>query len=104
MPIDYAAIGRRPDIDRMVAEAMAIGRRGNPVERVILHARTAVRGVDLAPLVTFDEAKLARYVQTYAGRLTHRPRDASVAVTRDGFRSPRASRAASPTGAPRPTT
>jgi vancomycin resistance protein YoaR len=85
MAIDYADIGRRPDVDRMVAEAMAVGRDGNPVERVILHARTAVRGVDLAPLVTFDSAKLARYVQTYASRLRVDPRDAVVAAAADGF-------------------
>ena len=85
MPIDYADVGRRPDIDRMVAQAMAIGRGGNAVERVILHARTAVRGVDLEPLVTYDSAKLARYVQTYAGRLRVDPQDATVGVGGDGF-------------------
>jgi vancomycin resistance protein YoaR len=85
MTIDFADVGRRPDIDRMVAEAMAIGRGGNPVQRVILHARTAVRGVDLAPLVTFDEAKLARYVQTYAGRLRIDPKDAGVANGKTAF-------------------
>lgn len=85
MAIDYADVGRRPDTERMVAEAMAIGRGGNPVERVILHARTAVRGVDLAPLVTFDRAKLARHVQTYTGGLRIEPRDASVAVAAKGF-------------------
>jgi vancomycin resistance protein YoaR len=85
MAIDYAAIGRRPNIDAMVAEAMAVGRGGNPVERVILHARTAVRGVDLEPLVTYDVTKLERYVQTYAGRLRVDPRDATVAEAGDGF-------------------
>jgi vancomycin resistance protein YoaR len=69
----------------MVAEAMAVGRSGNPVERVILDARTAVRGVDLVPLLLFDEGRLARYVQTYAARLNIDPRDASVSVTKDGF-------------------
>ncbi|MFL5750000.1 MAG: VanW family protein [Chloroflexota bacterium] len=85
MAIDYAKINRRPDIDRMVAEAMAVGRSGNAVERVILDARTAARGVDLAPLVVFDEARLARYVQTYAGRLRTEPKDAFVTRTKRGF-------------------
>ena len=40
MAIDYDKIDRRPDVDRMVAEAMAVGRNGNAVERVILDART----------------------------------------------------------------
>jgi vancomycin resistance protein YoaR len=85
MAIDYAKIDRRPDIDRMVAEAMAIGRSGNAVERVILDARTAVRGINLAPLVLFDEARLARYVQTYAARLRIDPKDAYVSRTKHGF-------------------
>src|SRR5262245_61774153 len=85
MAIPYAKIDRRPDVERMVAEAMAVGRNGNAVERVILDARTALRGVDIAPLVLFDAQRLARYVQTYAARLTIRPEDASVAVTEEGF-------------------
>lgn len=85
MPIDYADIRRRPDLDAMVGEAMAVGRSGNAVERAILDARTAIKGVDLEPRVVFDEARLARYVQTHAGRLYVEPKDAAVSVTSDGF-------------------
>jgi vancomycin resistance protein YoaR len=85
MAIDYAKIDRRPDIERMVAEAMGVGRSGNAVERVILDARTAVRGVNLAPLILFDEARLARYVQTYAGRLKIEPKNAAVVEKDDAF-------------------
>src|SRR6187399_1884542 len=52
--IPYAELGRRADIDAMVAEAVAVGRAGNPVERVIADAHTALRGVTLTPRVTFD--------------------------------------------------
>ena len=85
MPIPYDKIDRRPDVDRMVAEAMAVGRNGNAVERVILDARTALRGHDIAPILLFDEARLARYVQTYAARLTIHPESASVVPTEEGF-------------------
>jgi vancomycin resistance protein YoaR len=85
MAIDYADIDRRPDLEGMVDEAMAIGRSGNTVERVVLDARTAIRGLDIPPRVLFDEARLARYVQTYAARLTVDPRDAAVAPAKDGF-------------------
>jgi vancomycin resistance protein YoaR len=85
MAIPYDKISRRPDVDAMVAEAMAVGRAGNAVERAILDARTAIRGVELVPRVLLDEAKLARYVQTHAGRLFHDPEDAAVRVTADGF-------------------
>jgi len=85
MAIDYADIGRRADLDGMVAEAMAVGRSGNTVERIILDARTAIRGVDIEPRVVFDEGRLARYVQTYAARVNVDPRDASVEPTKKGF-------------------
>ena len=86
MEIDYADIDRRADIEGMVAEAMAVGRSGNAVERIILDARTAIRGVEIQPRVLFDEARLARYVQTYAGVLNIEPRDASVTSGKDGFK------------------
>jgi vancomycin resistance protein YoaR len=85
MAIDYADIDRRPDIDAMIAEAMAVGRSGNLVERVVLDARTAVRGVALQPRVAIDGSRLARYVQTHAGRLTVDPKDAVVIPTKGGF-------------------
>src|SRR5512134_3331618 len=77
MAIDYEDIKRRPDLDAMIGEAMAVGRSGNAVERAILDARTALRGVDLEPRVAFDAARLARFVQTHAGRLYVEPTDAA---------------------------
>src|SRR5215204_2434400 len=41
--ISFAEIGRGPDVEAMLAEALAVGREGNPVERVIADARTAIR-------------------------------------------------------------
>jgi vancomycin resistance protein YoaR len=84
--ISYATIGRRPDVDAMVEEAMAVGRSGNAVERVILDARTAVRGINLAPRVTFDAARLERLVQIYAARTKVNPKNASVVPVTAGFR------------------
>jgi vancomycin resistance protein YoaR len=85
MTIAYADIDRRPDTDAMVAEAMNVGRSGNTVDRVLSDARTALRGVDLKPIVAFDRARLARYVQTHASRLNVNPKDASVARGKSGF-------------------
>lgn len=86
MAIEYADIDRRPDLDGLVAEAMAVGRSDKAAERIILDARTAIRGFEIQPRVLLDEARLARYIQTYAGRLTVEARDASVATTKDGFK------------------
>jgi vancomycin resistance protein YoaR len=85
MAIDYEDVKRRPDLDAMIGEAMAVGRSGNAVERAILDARTAIRGVDLEPRVAFDAARLARFVQTHAGRLYVEPTDAAVSVADGGF-------------------
>jgi vancomycin resistance protein YoaR len=83
--IDYADVDRRADIEGMVAEAMGTGRSGNAVERVILDVRTAVRGVDIAPRVLFDEARLARYIQTHVARFNVDPKNATVVPTETGF-------------------
>jgi vancomycin resistance protein YoaR len=84
--IDYADVDRRPDVDAMVAEALAVGRSGGPIERIFGHARTALHGIDLASRVTFDKSRLARYVQTHAASAGIEPVDASVAATKDGFK------------------
>jgi vancomycin resistance protein YoaR len=85
MTIDYTDIKRRPDVEGMVAEAMAVGRSGSTVERIILDARTAVRGVTIAPRVLYDEARLARHVQALAARYNVSPQSASVSLTKQGF-------------------
>jgi vancomycin resistance protein YoaR len=81
--VSYAAIGRGPDVEAMVAEAMAIGRDGGPVERVLADARTALRGATVQPRVTFDPDALAAQLGAFAESLAIEPRDAAVLVTED---------------------
>lgn len=81
--IDFDAIGRGPDVEAMVAEAMAIGRDGGAIERVIADARTAIRGATVNPRVTFDEDALADRLNAFAASLAVEPRDAAVIVTED---------------------
>lgn len=76
--IPYAEFGRRADIEAMVDTAMAVGRDGNPVERAVANARTAMRGVDLQPAVTFDADLLARRIVGHIGLLTRDPIDARL--------------------------
>jgi vancomycin resistance protein YoaR len=76
--IGYADIGRGPDLEAMLAEAMAVGRDGNAVERVVADARTAIRGVTLEPRVTYDPDALAERIVAYADSLARKPVDASV--------------------------
>jgi len=81
--VSYAAIGRGPDVEAMVVEAMAIGRDGGPVERVIADARTAIRGATVEPRVTFDPDALAAELGAFAESLAIEPRDAAVIVAED---------------------
>ncbi len=81
--VSYADLGRGPDVDAMVADALAVGRDGNPVERVIAGARTAVRGATIAPRVTFDAEALATVLADFAASLAIEPRDGAVIVNED---------------------
>jgi vancomycin resistance protein YoaR len=78
--IPYAEFGRGPDVDAMVAEAMGIGRGGDPVSRVIEDARTAIRGATIEPRVTYDAEALAERIVGYAAALQRDSRDAGVAT------------------------
>jgi vancomycin resistance protein YoaR len=83
--ISFADIRRGPDVEAMVAEALAVGRDGNAVERFIADARTAFRGVSLTPKVTFDADALAEHALDYADSLAREPSDAWVAVVARQF-------------------
>src|SRR5918995_6805932 len=83
--ITFAEIGRGPDVDAMVAEALAVGREGNPVERIIADARTAIRGVTLQPRVTYDPDALAERIVAYADSLAREPVEASVERVKNRF-------------------
>ena len=76
--ISYAEVGRGPDLDAMLAQAIAVGRNGTPVDRAVADARTAVRGVFLEPRVTFDAAKLTEWISAVAESLNTVPIDARV--------------------------
>jgi vancomycin resistance protein YoaR len=80
----YADVGRRPDLDAMLDEAIAVGRNGSPVDRVVADARTVVRGVFLEPKVTFDANALGTWITGIADSLRLDPKDASVATDSDG--------------------
>lgn len=82
--VTYDAVGRRADVEAMVADAMAVGRAGNPIERAIADARTALRGVTLAPRVTFDPDVVADLIATPVDRLARRPVEARVTRTEQG--------------------
>ncbi len=83
--ITFAEIGRGPDVEAMVAEAMGIGREGNAVDRFVADARTALRGVSLTPKITFDADALAQRAVDFADSLAREPRDSLVAQVDQAF-------------------
>jgi vancomycin resistance protein YoaR len=83
--IPYSDLGRRIDVDSLVAEAAATGRSGSPVDRLVGNARTALRGITLEPRMLIDEARLATRIEAAAASLDRQPSDASVSNTEAGF-------------------
>ena len=81
--ITYESLGRTLATDQLVAEAMAVGRDGNAIERAVATSRTAIRGVTIAPRMTFDAAALATRINQAADGLEVSALEASVAVGDD---------------------
>ena len=83
--VSYDEIGRGPDVEAMVADALGVGRTGNPVERVLADAQTALRGATLSPKITFDADALAEKVMAFSDSLAREPADAWVAQVGRSF-------------------
>jgi vancomycin resistance protein YoaR len=83
--LTYAQLGRRPDVDTMLDEAFAIGRTGNPLERVVEEARTAVNRVDVAPRTAIDQVALTTSIAALAAEVDRDPVAAMVTAGRDAF-------------------
>ncbi len=81
--ITFAEIGRRVDTDALVATALGVGRDGSAIDRAVANARTALRGIDLAPRITFDANVLADRIRTLAEDARVDPAEASASVTED---------------------
>ena len=85
IPLPFTRAARGPAIDTMVSQAMSVGRAGNAVERVIANTRTAVRGVDIAPQVRYDQDALTRWVNALAAAQHVAPVDATITRKKTGY-------------------
>jgi vancomycin resistance protein YoaR len=83
--VTYADVGRRIDVDAVVADAMTVGRAGPAIERLASNVRILVRGVDVAPQATLERAALRYEISALAGSVDAQPVDASVAAGKSGF-------------------
>jgi vancomycin resistance protein YoaR len=83
--LTYAQLGRRPDIDAMLDEAFAIGRTGNPLERVVEEARTVLNRVEVAPRVAIDQPRLQASIAAMAAKIDREPVAAIVSAGANDF-------------------
>ena len=83
--LTYAQLGRRPDIDGMLDAAFAVGRTGNPVERVVEEARTAVNHSTVAPRVAIDTDVLEAAIAGLATAIDRTSTSAMVTASSTGM-------------------
>jgi vancomycin resistance protein YoaR len=83
--ISYAEIGRSATIDALADQALAVGRGGGSVDRLVSGVRNAVRGVEIEPRVVVDAAKVSAALAAIAARTDSTPTDAQVAYRKDGY-------------------
>jgi vancomycin resistance protein YoaR len=76
--INYADIGRAYNVDTSIAEAMSVGRTGNPLEQLGDQLRTMSTGVNLTPTVSYDATSLQQRVAQVVATAEVTPADASI--------------------------
>ncbi len=84
MTIGYGSIGRAPDLDAMIAAALAAGRQSDAVANLVGSAQAALRGIAIPPRVTLDPDRLAAAVLAVAEAVDREPSDAATTVAQDG--------------------
>lgn len=83
--VSYEDLGRRIDVDGIVAEAMSIGRGGPAIERLASNIRILVGGVEIAPTATLERAALRFEISALASKVQRTAKNAAVAPDANGF-------------------
>jgi vancomycin resistance protein YoaR len=73
-------LGARFDLDQVAAGALVAGHRGGPLERVEELWALSQGGLDVAPRVSIDAAKLQSYLISIAPAVERPPRDAALSI------------------------
>jgi len=77
--IPFERLGRKVELDAMVDRAVAVGRGGSAFDEALAGLRLLVQPVTVAPVVTFDRARLTTELTTFSDSLRIEPVDAAVA-------------------------
>ena len=84
--IPYADLGRRADVDALVALAWSVGRGGDGVlQEAAQGVRSLLDGTQIAPLVTVDPEAVDRELTALALRMNRAPESGSATPGEDGF-------------------
>ncbi len=83
--VSFAEVGRRVDVDGMVARAAGVGRGGTWFEEGLAALRLRVEPVTMPALIGYDRDRLAAVLDAIAARAYLAPQDARVTVGRSGY-------------------
>ena len=83
--VGYDEIGREPDVDAMVSDALTAGRQGETMVDLLGAPQTALRGISLTPVVRYDETKLADAVADAAAAIDREPVDATLTAEKGEY-------------------
>lgn len=83
--IGFTDVGRVPDVDAMVAEAVALGRGGSWLDETIAGIRLQLRPESVDLRLGYDHDRAAAAVAAFVDRMTLNPIDASVVLGSAGF-------------------
>jgi vancomycin resistance protein YoaR len=83
--IALADVGRVPDVDAMVAAAVAVGRGGTWFDESLAGMRIRLAPVDVPLQLGYDHDRAAAAIAAFAGRMTLNPVDASISASPSGF-------------------
>ncbi|HET7728285.1 MAG TPA: VanW family protein [Candidatus Limnocylindrales bacterium] len=83
--VDFARLGRAPDVDAMLNAALTAGRSGGFLDHFVGNARTALQGAVVEPRVLVDEASVDAVVAELSESLRTPPVDAVVTRTDTGW-------------------
>jgi vancomycin resistance protein YoaR len=82
--ISYADLGRGPDTQALVNQALAAGRVDEDIANLIGQARAAIHGVTFDSAVVYDHDKLLAAVEAQRTKIDQTPTNASVSGSPDG--------------------
>ncbi|MCL5057787.1 MAG: VanW family protein [Actinobacteria bacterium] len=76
-------IGLTIDRERVLDEALAVGRHGSPLERWRQYRKAVGEGIDIPLYVKVDKASLEKELAAVAGEITAQPEDARLKINTD---------------------